>query len=337
MKTVHMLGKEQIEVFDIPEPEPKDDLVVVKIMASGICGTEHTPYYGKSELETNRGHEAAGIVWKTDKAKLVKEGDRVSLYPTMYYFCHKCKPCLSGDWYHSEHPMTHQRFPGTHSQYELIREDCCLHIPDDIPFDTAAIIDDCLGTPYRGIKRLGVNATDTVLITGVGPIGAAATIISKFFNARVIAVDINNLRLEHLSQYGVEHTINPLKDDVRKKVMEITKNKGVDVAIECSGMEEAQVECLDTVKPLGKVVFLGIKSESTAINVLRHFVLKEITVIGSWASRPNEHPEIIEIIQLELPARSLITHKFKIDDASAAFKTFFSGKSVKVMINPWDQ
>lgn len=210
-------------------------------------------------------------------------------------------------------------------------------IPDDLPFDTAAIIDDCIGTPYRGIKRLGVNASDTVLITGVGPIGAAATIISRFLNARVIAVDINDYRLEQLSQYGVEHTINPLKDDVLKKVREITKNKGVDVAIECSGMEKAQVECLDAVKPLGRVVFLGIKSESTAVNVLRQFILKEITVTGSWASRPNEHPEIIEMIQNGLPTELLITHKFKIDDAPAAFKTFFSGKSVKVIINPWNQ
>lgn len=92
MKTVRILGKEQVEVVDIPEPEPKDDLVVVKILSSGICGTEHTSYFGKDGLETNSGHEAAGIVWKTDNAKLVKKEDRVSLYPTMYYFCHKCRP-----------------------------------------------------------------------------------------------------------------------------------------------------------------------------------------------------------------------------------------------------
>jgi threonine dehydrogenase-like Zn-dependent dehydrogenase len=336
MKTVHMLGNEQVEVGDIPEPEPKDDLVVVKILSSGICGTEYTSYYGKSELETNSGHEAAGIVWKTDNAKLVKEGDRVSLYPTMFYFCHKCPPCLSGDWMHCQRPMAHQRFPGTHSQYELIREDCCLPIPDDIPFDTAALIDDCLGTPFRGIKRLGMKATDTVLITGVGPIGAAATIISKFYNARVIAVDINDLRLKHILQYGVEHTINPLKENVKKKVRELTKNRGVDIALECSGAEDAQVECLDAVKPLGRVAFLGIKSETTKINVLLHFILKEITVIGSWASRPFEHPEIIKMIQKGLPAEQLITHKFKIDDVSAAFETFFGGKGVKVIINPWD-
>jgi len=92
----------------------------------------------------------------------------------------------------------------------------------------------------------------------------------------------------------------------------------------------------EIVKPLGRVAFLGIKSETTTINVLRHFILKEITVIGSWASRPYEHPEIIEMIQHGLPAERLITHRFKIDDAPAAFKTFFSGEGMKVIINPWD-
>lgn len=336
MKTVHVLGNEKVEVVDIPEPEPQEDLVVVKVLSSGICGTESTSYFGQNKLKYNSGHEAAGIVWKIDDAKLVKKGDRVSLFPTMYYYCHKCPPCLAGDWYHCQNPVTHQRFPGTHSQYELIREDCCLPIPDDIPFNTAALIDDCLGTPYRGITRLRMNATDTVLITGVGPIGAAATIISKFFNARVIAVDINDLRLKHVKQYGVEHTINPMKDNLKKKVREITKNRGVDIALECSGREEAQVECLDAVKPLGRVGFLGIKSINTKINIPLYFIIKEITAIGSWASRPYEHPEIIKMIQQGLPVEQLITHKFKIDDASTAFETFFSGKSVKVIINPWD-
>ncbi|MHA2088231.1 MAG: zinc-dependent alcohol dehydrogenase [Promethearchaeota archaeon] len=336
MKTVHILGNEEVEVVDIPEPEPKDDLVVVKILSSGICGTEHTSYFGKNKLKYNSGHEAAGTVWKTDNAKTVKKGDRVSLYPTMYYYCHKCPPCLAGDWYHCHNPVEHQRFPGTHSQYELIREDCCLPIPDDVPFDTAALIDDCLGTPYRGITRLGMKPTDTVLITGVGPIGVAATIISKFFNAKVIAVDVNNLRLKHVQQYGVEQTINPREDNLKKIVRKITKNRGVDIALECSGMEEAQNECLDAVKPLGKVAFLGIKSINTKINIPLNFIIKEITAIGSWASRPYEHPEIIKMIQLGLPADQLITHKFKIDDASTAFETFFSGSSVKVIINPWD-
>jgi len=339
MKTVHMLGNGKIEIIDLPEPDPNDDYVVVKIMSSTICGTEYTSYFGKVPLESNSGHEAAGIVWKTDNAKYVRKGDRVSIYPILYYSCHRCPACLAGDWLHCQNfrwPKPNQKYPGNHSQYILIREDICLPIPDDISFEVGALLDDCFGTPYQAIKRLQVNAFDTVLITGVGPIGAAAAMISKFLNAQVIAVDINDMRLEHVLQYGVEHTINPLKDDVLKIVRKLTNNQGVDVALECSGMEEAQIQCLETVKPRGKVAFLGIKSETTKVKVLQHFILKDLTVIGSWAMKPVMHSEIIELIRRGLPADQLITHKFKIEDAASAFKAFFSGEAVKVTINPWD-
>jgi len=339
MKTVHMLGNGKVEILDLPEPEPYDNFVVVKIMSSTICGTEYTSYFGNVPLPSNSGHEAAGIVWNTDDARYVKKGDRVSIYPTMYYICHQCPACLSGDWLHCQNfkwPKPNQKYPGNHSQYVLVREDICLSIPDDISFEAGALLDDCFGTPYQAIKRLQVNAFDTVLITGVGPIGAAAVMLSKFLNANVIAVDINDMRLEHVSHYGVEHIINPTKEDVLKTVRKLTNKKGVDVALECSGIEEAQIQCLEAVKPRGRVAFLGIKSESTKINVLQHFILKDLTVIGSWAMIPNMHSELVELVRRGLPIEKIITHRFKIEDAASAFEAFFSGEAVKVSINPWD-
>jgi threonine dehydrogenase-like Zn-dependent dehydrogenase len=335
MKTVRVLGNQEVETIDIPEPTAKDDLVVVKIISSVICGSEYTSYHGKNAMESNSGHEAAGIVWETDNTKLVKKGDRVSLYPTIYYPCHNCPACLSGVWYHCHNPVTQQRYPGNHSQFVLVREDCCLPIPEDITFETGALIDDCLGTPFRAIKRLNVNENDTVLITGVGPIGVAAAMISNFLGARVIAVDLNDIRLEHVLQYDIDHIINFKRENVKQLVRKLTNNKGVDEAIECSGMEEAQIQCLNVVKPGGRVAFLGIKSAKTTISVLTHFILKELTLIGSWGMIPSEHPEIIKLIQGGLPAEHMITHKFSIDDASTAFKSFFSGEAVKVLIDPW--
>jgi len=92
-----MLGKGKIEVIDLPEPEPHDNFVVVKIMSSVICGTEYTSYFGDVPMPSNSDHEATGFVWKTDNAKYVKTGDHVSIYPIIYYTCHQCPACLSGD------------------------------------------------------------------------------------------------------------------------------------------------------------------------------------------------------------------------------------------------
>jgi threonine dehydrogenase-like Zn-dependent dehydrogenase len=174
MKAVRMLGDKKVEVTDVPEPEPKDDLVVVKIMSSVICGTEHRAYFGSSPIPGNAGHEAAGVVWKTDKSSLVKEGDQVTIYPqvVMAENCHRCPACLSGEWLLCHNPPSPRRSGGTHCQYMLVPEHYCLPIPRELPFDVGAMIDDCIGTPYRALRRLGVKAGDTALVTGVGPIGA---------------------------------------------------------------------------------------------------------------------------------------------------------------------
>jgi len=339
MKTVHMLGKGKIEIIDLPELEPYNNYVVVKIMSSSICGTEYTSYFGDTSIPSNSGHEAAGIIWKTDNAKYVKKGDRVSIYPIIYYPCHNCSSCLKGDWLHCKKriwPKPNQKFPGNHSQFILVREDICLPLPDNISFDEGALLDDCLGTPFQAIKRLNVNSNDTVLITGAGPIGAAAAIIAKFTNAKVIITDINDFRLEHISKLGADHIINPIKEDLNKAIKTITNNEGVDVALECSGMEEAQIQCLNNMKPRGRVAFLGIKSETTSINIMHHFILKDLTAIGSWAMKPEMHSELIRLIQRGLPANQLITHKFNIKDATSAFEMFFSGRTVKIIINPWE-
>lgn len=225
---------------------------------------------------------------------------------------------------------------GTHTQYVLIPEYMCLPIPDDMPFSIGAMIDDCIGTPYRAIKRMGVNGSNTVFITGAGPIGAAAAVIVKFLNGRAIIVDSNEYRLEKAKKNGADYVINPEKDNVLARVRQFTDNKGADIAIDCSGVAAAQIQCLEVVRSGGKVAFLGIRSETTPINIPLHCILKELTIIGSWASTPPEHMEIVALLRRGMPIENIITHQFNIDAAQMAFDTFFSGKAVKVAINLWE-
>ena len=338
MKAVQSLGNKKSEIIDVPDPEPEDHLVVVKIMSSVICGTEHHGYYAPepSPMHGGSGHEAAGVVAKTDKAKRVKEGDRVSIFPLMFENCQRCPACAAGEWLHCPNPKPRKGICGTHSQYMLVPDYICLPIPDDIPFDVGAMIDDCIGTPHRAIRRLGIKAGDTVFITGAGPIGANAAIISKFRGARVIVVDVNDYRLELAKDNGADYIFNPTKDDVLEKVRQITGGGGADAAIDCSGNEAAQIQCLDAAKVCGGVAFLGIKNETVPVDMTQHFVLKELTLIGSWACSVPEHFEIVDFLQQGMPIDRTITHRFGIDDAPKALDTFFDGKGVKIAIRPWD-
>jgi propanol-preferring alcohol dehydrogenase len=218
----------------------------------------------------------------------------------------------------------------------LVPDYLCLPIPDDMPFSIGAMIDDCIGTPYRAIKRMRVNGSNTVFITGAGPIGAAAAVIVKFLNGRVIVVDPNEYRLEEARRNGADYVINPEKDDVLTRVRELTDNKGADIAIDCSGLAAAQIQCLEVVRSGGRVAFLGIRSETTPINIPLHCIIKELTIIGSWASTPQEHMEIVALLGRGMPIEKIITHQFGIDAAQTAFDTFFAGKAVKVVINLWE-
>lgn len=335
MKTVHILGNKKVEVIDVPEPEPVDGRVVVKIETSVICGTEKGQYLGPNAMPDNGGHEGAGVVYAVDKSDKVKEGDHVTVFLSFTH-CHRCPACISGEWLHCWYPPSRVKGRrGTHSQYILVPDYLCLPIPEDLSFDHAALVGDCFGTPFRAMKRLGVNGGDTVLVTGSGPMGLAAVRLAKFYGATVIATSTNEVRLEHMANDAADYAFNPKKDDIVKKVREITDNRGASVAIECSGAESAQIECLDAVGVLGKVAFIGLGNEVVPVNMSKHFVRKELMLIGSWASTPPEHFDILGLIERGLPVDGIITHRYGIDDGVAAFQKFGDGGAMKIAIHPW--
>lgn len=337
MKTIHILGSSKAEILEVPEPVPIDNQVVVRIESSLICGTEKGYYRGAKALPDNGGHEAAGVVYAVDKSDRVKVGDQVTLFLNFTH-CHRCPACLSGEWLHCWNPPPRMRGRrGTHSQYILVPDYLCLPVPGDLPFDHAALVGDCFGTPFRALKRLGVNGGDTVLVTGSGPMGVAAARLAKFYGATVIATSTNEFRLERMSKDAADHVLNPRKEDVVARVRELTDNRGATVALECSGAQSAQRECLDAAAVLGKIAFLGIGSQEIAVNMSRHFIAKELILIGSWASSPLDHFDILGLIKRGLPVDGLITHRFKMDEGVKAFEKFAAGGAMKIAIHPWDE
>jgi len=336
MKTVHILGKGQSEIMEVDEPKAVDNKVVVKIESSLICGTEKGYYLGERELPDNGGHEAAGVVYATDKSDKVKTGDHVTIFLNFTH-CHRCPACLTGEWLHCWNPPARSKDRrGTHSQYILVPDYLCLPVPEDMPFDDAALVGDCFGTPFRAIKRLGVNGGDTVLITGSGPMGVAAARLAKFYGATVIATSTNEIRLEMMSKDAADYAFNPKKDDIVAKVKEITNNRGVSVALECCGAESAQRECLDSASVLGKVAFLGIGNDAIPVSMNKDFIWKELILLGSWASAPAEHFDILGLIKRGLPTEGIVTHRYSINDGVDAFEKFGAGGAMKIAIHPWE-
>ena len=347
MKIVQFHGDRRVSVEEAPEPEPSDGLAVIKVISSTICGTELGKYTGLVPLEgmRNGGHEATGIVSKTVPGSRLKEGARVAIYPNFGQRCGQCENCYRGVWLRCRNPGPRPKgVVGAHAQFVLRSEDCCLELPDDISFDQGALLVDCVGTPYRGIRRLGVNGFDTVLITGLGPLGASAAMLCRKLGARIIATEVNDARLDRAPDFGVDYAINPTREDALARVMELTDGQGVDKAIDFTGYPEPQNLCLDAARGGGAVGFLGLKYEAgpegavpraTPVRVLDQLLMKEMTLISSWCVTPDQVVELFGLVREGLPVERLITHRFGIDDAATAYETTFGGPGTKVMIDPW--
>jgi threonine dehydrogenase-like Zn-dependent dehydrogenase len=148
-------------------------------------------------------------VVKVANSRLVREGDRVSIYTTRQH-CGRCRHCQAGNWVLCEDASPGPaRYPGTHSQYVLLRDDFCLPLPDDLGFEAGSLLSDALGTPFRALKRLGVSGRDTIMVLGAGPVGLAATLLCRFSGATVIAADVNDYRLGCACECGANFALNP--------------------------------------------------------------------------------------------------------------------------------
>lgn len=341
MRAVRILGDQRVDIIDAPEPEPHDDYVVVKVVASAICGTERHAYEdGMSKPAqaagvTNAGHEAAGVVWKARHGGRFKEGDRVNLFSTRSH-CGRCPHCSVGRWVLCQGEPPAAGF-GYHAQFVLRREDFCLPLADDIDFQTASLFGDVLGTAYRAIRRIRITAGETVLIMGQGPIGLAATMICRFMGAAVIAGDRNPYRLELAERCGASATVLWENDDSVARVAEIAGAEGVDAAIDCAGAQSTRLGCLAAVRRGGRVALVGLGEglELDGPTFSRNVFLKDLELVASWYSNPSDMFELEDLVRNGLKPERMLTHVLPLEDAAEGFAAMFAGQSGKVILKPW--
>jgi propanol-preferring alcohol dehydrogenase len=268
------------------------------------------------------GHEAAGVVVEVGSAvKDVRVGDRVAGYLAVSHqhggFADLGLPMLDPGWKCFGFDVD-----GGDAEYFVLPEENCLPLPKGISFRAGAVLTDMVGTQYHTQKRLGVSGRHTVAVVGLGPMGAAAVLISTALGARVIAVDVLHGRLEQGSILGATELVNSAEVDAVDRIRELTGGRGADVVIECSGSPVGQNTALDAVAKLGAVAFVG-ESRRTEINPSDQIIRKMLTVIGGWYFPRGEWDEIVRfVVGRSVPVEDLISHEFSIEDAEEAFRAF---------------
>ena len=337
MKVVAITGECKAELIDAPDPEPKDEFVVVEVRVAPMC-TEYKAFSSGHESQA-LGHEAAGVVVSVDRSDKIREGDRVVVMPL--YPCGRCALCRSGDYIHCQNSVDvlartdNQAGKATFMQYLVKQDWMLLPIPDDISFDHGAMACCGLGPTFGAMERMAVNAFDTVLITGLGPVGLGGVINATYRGCRVIAVEPHPMRRQLALDLGAEEVIDPSDGDPLSALLDLTDGRGLDRAVDCTGDAAAWRLAIDALRRRGQMAFGG-EGGALEIKVSQDMIRKGISLHGSWHWNLNGTERMMQLIRnTGEKLDKLITHRFPMNDIQQAFELQLTGNCGKVLLDPW--
>jgi len=339
MRKAIITGVRNAEVVDVPVPRPKEDWALVKVLVTPMC-TEYKAFVqgGRHEF---LGHEAAGEVVEVAQPCGVSVGDRVVVMPQ--YPCAKCDLCLAGEYIYCENCYDFDRFTSspegkaTYAQYLLKPAGLLPRIPDDLSVEEGSLACCAFGPSFGAFDRIGLNAEDTVLITGLGPVGLGAIVNARFRGARVIGAEMEPWRVERARELGAEAVLDPRDADCAAQVRALTGGLGVSAALDCSGTPAAHRLCIDAVRRRGRVVFVGECWEPTTLKVSDDMLRKGLTVVGSWHYNRSRVNAIFEVVRrMRREVELLVSHVLPMSRVQEALEISASHQCAKILLHPWE-
>lgn len=338
MKKVVITGERKAELREVPDPRPVRDWAVVKVHVTPMC-TEYKTFLDGGPAE-NLGHEAVGEVVEVAQSCRVEVGDRVVVQPL--YGCGRCELCISGDYIHCEQGHDSAALTGspegraTYAQYLLKPSWLLSPIPDEVPYERAALALCALGPTFYAMHLMNVGAFDTVLVTGAGPVGLGGIANARFRGARVIAVESVPFRLERARELGAEAVLDPRDEDLVERIRDMTGGRGVDAAVNTAGVPAAHRVCIDATRRKGHVAFVGECGDETPLRISPDMIRKGLTLHGPWHYNLSLYPQIMKVIRGSPVIDKLVSHVMPMSAAQEAFEVSASKECAKILLRPWE-
>lgn len=338
-KTKPTPGAEIIEI-DIPSPGP--DGVLVKVLATSICGTDLHIYewneWAQSRIKNLpkvMGHELCGEIIEIGKnVENLKKGDIISA--ETHIACGHCYLCQTGNAHICVNgSIFGVDINGVFAEYAVVPAKNAWVLDKRIPKDYASVMEP-LGNAVHTVLA-GRIAGNSVLITGCGPIGLMSIAVSRICGAtQIIATEINDYRIELAKKVGADLVLNPKEEKIVPRVLGATGNLGVDVVLEMSGNPTALREAFEALRPGGRYSILGIPDKPMEIDLGRHIVFKYATVQGingrlmflTW----HQTARFLSSGRLDLAP--IITHRFSLDEYERGMELMASGNCGKILLYP---
>ena len=338
MKAAVLNKAEDLKIIDLEMPKARDGEIIMKVKSALTCGTDVKTFrrghptipFGENKVAF--GHEGSGIVYEVGSGvSNFKVGDRIVAHNTAP--CHSCYSCRVGDYSMCDDL---KQMRGTWAEYvripaEIVKENV-FKIPDDMSHKQAALLEP-LSCAVYGVDLSDIKLGDTVVVNGCGPIGLMMLKCAKLKGATVIACDFTDLRLETAKKLGADMIVDLKKvDDQVEAVRDLTPySRGVDVAIEATGVPEVWEKNMLMARKGGMVMEFGGCKPGTTITVdtkLLHY--SQLTIKGVYHTTPKHVGMAFELIKRgEFPEDLMINKSFKLDNALEALLSHANGEVIK--------
>lgn len=320
MKALQIIQPRQLELIELPVPQPAADEVLLNIRYVGFCGSDLNTFRGRNALALSPvipGHEISAVVEAIGAAVPagLSVGQQVTVNP--YTACGTCPSCRR----RRPNACQHNETLGV-QRHGAMREWLCVHwqkvIPAEglVPQDVALI--EPMSVGFHAVDRGGVTDSDTVLVIGCGMIGVGAIVRAVLRGATVIAMDIDEEKLALARELGATTTINSSIDDIHARLQEITDGAGPDVVIEAVGAAATYNVAVNEVAFTGRIVCIGYAPGDVTLST-RFFVQKELDIRGSRNALPDDFRAVIRYLQRGIcPTARLISAIVAPEDAAHA-------------------
>lgn len=334
MKAAVLHAPQGLGVEDVPDPVPGFGEVLIRVRATGLCGTDYRIWSGDRPVRYPliMGHEFFGdVVAVGEGVERVKPGDLVAVEPN--YSCGECAICLAGD-----RNLCLKRtavgidVDGSFAELAVVPASCCWHAPPALAEDQLLLAEP-LAVVTRAVGRGEVRNGESAAVIGAGTLGLLAIQVLRARGARVLAVGRSNRRLPLARELGAE-AVHSLEDgDGAPAAREFSGGEGVDLVVETAGTSEAVEQAVELARPGGRIVLTGLPHEPSRVDFF-WVVRRELRIIGSMIYQ-DEFGEALSLLDRGLIRTApLVTHRFPLDRIQDAFAAHRSSDSIKVALIP---
>jgi len=343
MKKMHVAmyyNNSDIRIEKIPIPEINDNELLVKVQASGICGSDVMEWYRIKKAPIVLGHEITGDVVQVGKnVKKYKVGDRV--FVSHHVPCNTCRYCLNDQHTLCDTLHSTNFYPGGFAEYlrvpEINVDRGVFILPKEVSYDEGVFIEP-LACVVRGMRIAGIMKHGaSVLIIGSGIAGLLHVKLTRSLGAgRVIATDIDEYRLEKAKKLGADMVINA-RENVTEKVKKFNDGHLADLVILCTGAVNAVKQAINSVDRGGTLLFFAPTEPDLEIPFpLFDLWNKGVKMVSTYAGAPRDIAEAIELIKLKnITVTDMISHKLPLSEAAKGFKLVTQAQeSIKVVLYP---